>query len=80
MIDPIVEGLRELFRTKLAIEVPAPDTDLIESGLLDSLRLVELLVEIEVALGCRIRLEDIELDDLRSLECLARLVARMEGA
>jgi D-alanine--poly(phosphoribitol) ligase subunit 2 len=61
--------------------VPSADADLIESGLLDSLRLVELLLHIEASLGLRIVLDEIELDDLRSVRRIARLLAaRMEPA
>jgi len=67
--------IHELFSEKLNIEVPSPDTDLIESGLLDSLRLVELLLEIEASLGVRLDLEEIDLDDLRSVKRIARLLA-----
>ena len=71
----------ELFSEKLNIEVPSPDTDLIESGLLDSLRLVELLLQIEASLGFRIALDEIDLDDLRSVRRIARLLAaRMQPA
>jgi acyl carrier protein len=80
MIDPIIESLRALFSDRLAIEVSSPDTDLIENGLLDSLRLVELLLEIEAGMGHRIPLEEIELDDLRTVGRIARLLAeRMES-
>jgi acyl carrier protein len=73
--------VHELFSEKLHIEVPSPDTDLIDSGLLDSLRLVELLLHIEASLGFRIALDDIDLDDLRSIRRIARLIdARMEPA
>ena len=71
MKDQIIQ----LFAEKLNVEVPAADTDLIESGLLDSLRLVELLLEIEASLGCRIPVDEIDLDDLRSVSRIARLVA-----
>ena len=75
----LVRDLSALFSDKLNIDVPAPDTDLIETGLLDSLRLVELLLEIETDLGHRIPLDQIELDDLRSVARIARLIAaRME--
>jgi acyl carrier protein len=78
MIDQIIHNL---FVEKLNIEVPSADTDLIESGLLDSLRLVELLLHIEGSLGFRIALEEIDLDDLRSVARIARLLAaRMEPA
>jgi acyl carrier protein len=71
----IVRDLSGLFRDKLFIEVPDPDTDLIDTGLLDSLQLVQLLVHVEQDLGYRIALDAIDLDDLRSLERLARVIA-----
>jgi D-alanine--poly(phosphoribitol) ligase subunit 2 len=73
--------IHDLFAEKLNIEVPSADTDLIESGLLDSLRLVELLLQIEASLGFRIPVDEIDLDDLRSVKRIARLIAaRMEPA
>ena len=70
-----LERLRALFLRHLHLEVPSADTDLLESGLLDSLQLVDLLVLIEEEFGRRISLEAIELDDLRSLARLAQLVS-----
>ena len=55
------------------------DTDLLETGLLDSLQLVELLVQIEAHFGRQITIDNIELDDLRTLRGLARLIERPEG-
>jgi acyl carrier protein len=66
--------LRAAFRRRFLVELPDDDVDLLESGLLDSLQLVELLVEIESEFGRRIPIDAIELDDLRSLTRLARLV------
>jgi len=65
-----------LFRERLHIEVPSPDTDLIESGLLDSMQLVELLLGIEEQFGVRVSIEELDLDDLRTLARIARLVER----
>ena len=70
-----LERLRTLFLQHLHLEVPSADTDLLETGLLDSLQLVDLLVLIEQEFGRRIALEAIELDDLRSLSRLAELVS-----
>ena len=75
IVDPLVRELRALFSDKLNIDVPSVEADLIESGLLDSLRLVELLLEIEAGLGHRIPIDEIELDDLRSVARIARLIA-----
>ncbi len=75
MNEPLVRDLRALFSDKLNIDVPSAEADLIESGLLDSLRLVELLLEIEAGLGHRIPIDEIELDDLRSVARIARLIS-----
>ena len=81
MIDSLVPDLHALFSETLNVDVPSADADLIESGLLDSLRLVELLLHIEGSLGCRVPLEEIDLDDLRSVNRIARMIAaRMEPA
>ena len=69
-----VERLRVLMLEHLHVDVPSPDVDLLESGVLDSLQLVDLLLLIEQHFGQRIPIETIELDDLRSLERLARLL------
>ena len=71
----ITERLGALFAESFQIEVPSADTDLLESGILDSLQFVELLAQLERQFGFRIKLEDIDLDDLRTLARIARLVA-----
>jgi acyl carrier protein len=70
----IVDELNALFEEALHMEVPGPHTDLIESGLLDSLQLVQLLLQIEERMGARIPLEEVDLDDLRSIGRLAALI------
>jgi acyl carrier protein len=69
-----LKRLRALFLEHFHVEVPAADTDLLETGMLDSLQLVDLLLLIEQEFGARISLEAIELDDLRTLARLAQLV------
>jgi acyl carrier protein len=71
----IVRDLTTLFREKLFIDVPSADTDLIDTGLLDSLQLVQLLLHVERDLGYRIPLDEIGLDDLRSLARLAKVIS-----
>lgn len=82
MSDPnaIIDKLGALFVETFHIQVPSADTDLLESGILDSLQLVELLVQLEQRFGLRIKVEDIDLDDLRTLARIARLVAGVNGA
>lgn len=76
----IVERLDALFVECFHIEVPSPDTDLLETGVLDSLQFVELLLQLERRFGFQVKVEDINIDDLRTLERIARLVAANGGA
>jgi len=72
--EAILQCLGELFVESLHVEAPSPDTDLFESGTLDSLQLVELLLQLERRFGARIAIESIDLDQLRTLERIAELV------
>jgi len=72
---PLRERIAEIFADKLHIEVTSPDTDLMQSGLLDSLALVELLFHLEQELGIKIALETLELENFRSIERIAEFIA-----
>jgi acyl carrier protein len=73
--NPIIKRLDALFVESFGIEVPSPDADLLELGILNSLQFVELLLQLEEHFGLHVKLEDIDLDDLRTLSRIARLVA-----
>lgn len=73
--DAIGQRLLNLFADAFQIEAPAANLDLIDSGVLDSLQLVELLYRLEREFGARIPIENIDLDDLRTLERIAGLIA-----
>lgn len=52
----------ELLRDRLGAEVAGADTDLIESGVLDSLALVMLIAAIEEAFACELPLDDFDIE------------------
>jgi acyl carrier protein len=70
----IVARIQRIFDEVLAVPAPAPDTDIIEEALLDSLALVTLLFGIEQEFGVEIALESLEIDDFRTIVGIARLV------
>lgn len=70
----VVAQIIELIRDRLSIEVQAPDTDLVESGLLDSLALVMLITALEDAFACELPLDDFEIDRFRSVERIAEFL------
>ena len=77
--NAIIERLGAVFAESFHIEIPSPDTDLLETGILDSFQFVELLMQLEQHFGLRIKIDDIDLDDLRTLARIARLVAANGG-
>jgi D-alanine--poly(phosphoribitol) ligase subunit 2 len=70
-----VDRVRLLIEDVLDIEVPDGDIDLIDSGLLDSLALVSLIAGIEEEFQLALPLEDLDVDQLRSAESIAQLLA-----
>lgn len=79
-IDGVMEQLAALFTDTFHIELPSADADLLDGGILDSFQLVELLAAIEQRFGVTIDIDHLELDDLRSLARIARLVDRAGAA
>jgi acyl carrier protein len=72
----IHQKLTELFAKKLNLEVSSVDTDLVETGLLDSLALVELLAQLDETFGISISTDDLELENFRSIASIAGFVAQ----
>jgi acyl carrier protein len=68
------QKLTELFAKKLNLDVSSVDTDLVETGLLDSLTLVELLTQLEETFGVSISTDDLELENFRSIASIAGFV------
>jgi methoxymalonate biosynthesis acyl carrier protein len=71
--------LRTIFLEKLAITVETADTDLLETGLVDSVTLVELVLTLEERFGVSLPFEDLEIDDFRTLARIAALIERSTG-
>ena len=65
-----------LFLERLNVTVPSLEADLLASGVLDSLALVELLMQLELRYGVQISLEKLDFEDFRSVAAIAAFVAR----
>jgi methoxymalonate biosynthesis acyl carrier protein len=66
-----------LLAETLHVEV-LPETDLLETGMIDSVALVDLLVRIEERFGVRVDLENLQVDQFRSVAGIVSVVARAE--
>jgi methoxymalonate biosynthesis acyl carrier protein len=76
----VSERVRLIFVETLNIQVPSDETDLIDGGLLDSLALVELLVEIEELFGVSIAVDGLDIDDFRTVRSITRVIDQSAGA
>ncbi len=71
------EKIARLLLNRINVEVPTAETDLMESGLLDSLTLVELIVGLEEEFNVKIAFDEVEIDNFRSVAKIADFVNQM---
>jgi acyl carrier protein len=78
--DESVQRVQGLMKDVLAITPAGIDQDLLESGLLDSMALIELLYAIEQEFTVELPLEDLDVDRLRSVRGIASYVEQLRAA
>jgi len=79
MNNHLEERLAQTLVDVLHVDIPSRDTDLIRTGRLDSVGLVDLLLRLERQYGVRVEMEALEIDQFRSLGSITAFVgARME--
>lgn len=79
MAADIEAAILAMMRSDLHLAVGDGEADLLSSGLLDSLALVDLLARLEQAFRITIPLDQLDLEDVRSVRRIAALVARQRG-
>jgi acyl carrier protein len=68
------DKISRLLSEKIQIETSSIESDLVETGLLDSLKLVELMTSLEDEFGITISFDEIEIDNFRSVVSIAEYV------
>lgn len=71
---PLVRTIGKLIAEKLLVEVHSPEDDLLATGVLDSLSLIELLLSLEQHFGMKIPLDELQIEDVRSVRSIANMV------
>lgn len=74
MAEDEFQGLSEIFIDVLGLPLPAPDDELVSSGLLDSMSIVTLVVEIEEKFGIDIPPEDLDLTSFSTVRGMAQMI------
>ena len=73
-VPPLVRTIGKLIAEKLLVEVHSPEDDLLATGVLDSLTLIELLLNLEQHFGMKIPLDELQIEDVRSIQSIANMV------
>jgi len=72
-----IEGrLLALFAEVMHVDIPSAQTDLFDTGILDSQKFVELLLHIEQNFHTHIDLANFEIENFRCVEKIATLILR----
>lgn len=66
--------LRTFFSERLSVEIHSVDADLVQTGILDSLALIELLACLEKEFGTEVSLDDVGIEDFHSIAKIAEYV------
>ncbi|MGH7533780.1 MAG: acyl carrier protein [Gemmatimonadales bacterium] len=72
--------LAALFAERLHVEVPSTETDLLATGRIDSVTMIELLLLIEERFGIRIDLAEVDFEHFRSLASIAEFIGAHRSA
>jgi methoxymalonate biosynthesis acyl carrier protein len=72
----LLDRIGNVFVRHLNIQAPSPDTDVIESGTIDSLTFVELLAHLEQEFSIRIPLDDLDINQFRSIATIGEFIQK----
>jgi len=78
-VNTLRDRVAAIFSSGLHLDVPSHDLDLFETGVLDSLTLVELLLRLEREFGVTTTVDDLDVATFRSIESIADFVHARVG-
>jgi D-alanine--poly(phosphoribitol) ligase subunit 2 len=73
----LLDGIQSVLHDHLHVIVDSPDVDLLESGLVDSIGMVELILHLEERFDVSLPMDALEIDDFRSIRRIADLITRV---
>jgi acyl carrier protein len=75
-LDRVRAAIFEIFVECLHTRLASDEVDLLEGRLVDSVKLVDLVLRIEERFGLTLPFEDLEIEDFRTVSRLAARIAR----
>ena len=74
-----VAAICSILREKMTVEAGSAETDLLQAGILDSLALIQFLVHLEETFGVKIPLDELDIEDIRTVSSIAGLVEKAQA-
>ena len=68
--------IADIFAGRFDTKLESDDVDLLETGLVDSVKIVDLVLELEQRFGVSLPFEELEIEDFRTVLRLAERIAR----
>jgi acyl carrier protein len=72
--EAIQTQVKSILANVINADVPSNTTDLVETGMLDSLALVSFILELETAFGLNVSYDNLEIDNFRTITSIAKFV------
>jgi len=77
--NAIQDTVVRILRDKLEVEVSSSETDLLETGMIDSLKFVDLIFNLEQEFGITMPMESLEVEQFRTIADIVLLVSRFQS-
>ena len=73
--DRLRERIASLFANEMSLQIPSVDTNLFDTGVLDSLAFEQLLLHLQQEFGVTMSIDDLKMDHFKSIARIAEFVA-----
>jgi acyl carrier protein len=77
--NTIQDAVVRIFRDKLDVEISSSETNLLETGIIDSLKFIDLVYNLEQEFGITMPIESLEVDQFRTIADIVLLVSRLQS-
>jgi len=75
-LNELQREITAIFAERFDTKLDSVEVDLLETGLVDSVKIVDLVLELEQRFGVSLSFEDLEIEDFRTVPRLAERIAR----
>ncbi len=79
-LEKLQQEITAIFVGRFDTRIASHDADLLETGIVDSVRIIELVLELERRFGVSLPFEELEIEDFRTVSRLAERIARTTPA